>query len=101
MVQWGNRGTHRSTLGDFCDTPLCEQTGSIDFVCITEGYRLMEWFLLFYRALVEEYFDPACEAGSIMLMNFNLYSSYQSDTYQVTPRRYFDSKVTKIYQSDS
>ena len=55
----------RSSLGDFCDTPLCEQSGSIDFVCITEGYRLMDWFLLFYRALVEEYFVPACKAGDL------------------------------------
>ena len=50
----------------------------------------MDWFLLFYRALVEEYIDPACKAGSIMLMNFNLYSSLPNST-----------KATKIHQSDS
>ena len=83
----------RSTLGDLRHPPLWA-SGSIDFVCITEGYRLMDWFLLFYRALVEEYFVPVCKAGDMSLMNFNSFCRLprtSSDTFpEVIPRHHSD-----------
>ena len=100
--EWGNRGTCTEFPGWLLRHPLCEQTGSIDFVCITEGYRSV-WNVKY--SSVESLWKSTplrrAKLATLWLMNFNSFADYHYQEPQAIPlpKLYQDTKVTETYNT--